>query len=464
MYVMKFGAVSVSDPQRLQNLVEIVRAETYQPLAIVCTAMSGVTDLLIGAARGAVHGDEETIEMARRELWSRHRALAERIVRDEWEREELYRHWAELLKTFDRFTRSLATLGESSLRGIDAVASLGERFTAHLVAVALRQGGIAAQMVDAAEMIVTDDHFGSARPFHDESLERIHKRLRALLQAHIVPVITGYTGATREGFVTTLGRGGGDYTAALIGAAIKAAEVCIWTDVDGIMTADPKSVPKAHTLQELSYREATEVATFGGAEVLHPRTLEPLMAQGITLAIRNVLRSDHRGTRIVARPQPTAHFARAIISARSLSMLTLATRAGAGWTPALASQALAELTDAGIEILTFAQSFSDQSLKLSMRSSDAAFAQERLTSIFLHERSNSQLEPVEVTAPVALIAVISATDNHDLMPHTLAALGSAGAHVMALSRGATSPHISFVLPDEEVDVVVQALHEKFRLA
>jgi aspartate kinase len=464
MYVMKFGAVSVSDPQRIRDLVEIVRAETYQPLAIVCTAISGATDLLIGAARGAVHGDEAAIETARRDLWGRHRALAERVVNDEWEREELYREWAELLKVFDRYTRALATLGEASLRGIDAVASLGERFTAHLVAVALRQGGVAAQMVDAAEMIVTDDHFGAARPFQAESLDLIQKRLRALLQAHIVPVITGFTGATRDGAVTTLGRGGGDYTAALVGAAVKAREVCIWTDVDGIMTADPKSVPQARTLQELSYREATEIATFGGAEVLHPRTLEPLMSQGITLAIRNVLRSDHRGTRIVASPQPTTHFARAIISARGLSMLTLTAHAGEGWTPALASHALDQLADAGIEILTFAQSFSDQSLKLSMRSSDAAFAQERLAAIFAHERSGSALAPVQVTAPVALIAVISATENHDLMPHTLAALGSAGAHVMALSRGATSPHISFVLPDEEVDVVVQALHEKFRLA
>lgn len=464
MYIMKFGAVSVSDANRLHDLVEIVRTEPHQPLVIVCTAMTGVTDLLIGAARGAVHGDEPTIDLARRELWSRHRALAERVVKDDWEREELYRNWAELLKIFDRITRSIATLGEQSLRGIDAVAALGERFVAQLVATALRQAGVAARMVDAAEMIVTDDHFGAARPLHKESLERIRERLHALTQAHIVPVITGYTGATHDHVVTTLGRGGGDYTATLVGAALNADEVCIWSDVDGIMTADPKFVPNARTLEELSYREAAEIATFGGSEVLHPRTLEPLAARGITLTIRNVLRSDHRGTRIVARPQPTSNSARAIISARGLSMLTLATRANEGWTLGLASEALAQLADAGIEILTFAQSFSDQSLALSVRASDAAFAQQHLTAVFTRERANSALEPVRVVASVALIAVISAADSDELMPLTLLALGRAQAHVLALGRGADSPHISFLLPDTEVDAVVRALHEELRLA
>ena len=309
---------------------------------VVCAALGGITDKLIGAARAAATGHEAVVEEARRELWGRHRALAEKLAADEWEREALYREWADLLKIFDRFTRSIATLGEHSPRSIDAVAALGERFATHLVATALRQAGVSARTVDATELIVTDNHYGAAWPFPAESSERIRARLSPLLQSRIVPVITGYIGATRDGIVTTLGRGSGDYSATLIGAALGADQVCIWTDVDGILTADPKIVAEARTLAELSYVEAAEIATFG-AEVLHPRTLVPVAEHGIPLLIRNVLRPERPGTRVVANPAPTGHAARSIISSRGLSLIGVAAatwrrldarsgRAGAGAT------------------------------------------------------------------------------------------------------------------------------------
>src|SRR5262249_47603642 len=208
----------------------------------------------------------------------------------------------------------------------------GERFGNHRVGAELRQTGVSARTVDATDLIVTDNNYGSAWPFPKESSERIRTRLSPLMQARIVPVITGYIGATREGIVTTLGRGGGDYSATLIGAALGAEEVSIWTDVDGILTADPKIVPQARTLPELSYAEAAEIATFG-PEILHPRTLTPVAEKNITLRIRNVLRPDQPGTRVVANPQPTAHAAHTIISARGLSLLSVATTlgSGAGW-------------------------------------------------------------------------------------------------------------------------------------
>ena len=468
MEVMKFGGVSVSEAARLRELARIVKAAHEQNRAqvVICTALEGITDALISAARGAATGNETAIETARRELWGRHRALAEKLANDEWEREALYREWAELLKTFDRFTRSIATLGEHSPRSIDAVASLGERFAAQLVATALRQGGVAARTIDAAELIVTDDHFGAAWPFPDESAERVRQRLRPLVQSGIVPVITGYIGATRDGIVTTLGRGGGDYSATLIGAALGAEEVCIWTDVDGILTADPKIVREARTLAELSYVEAAEIATFG-AEVLHPRTLAPVAEQGIPLRIRNVLRPDRPGTRVVAHPQPTGHAARAIISARGLSLLSVAATASAnrsGWTPELAARALARLSEAGVEILTFAQSFSERSLTLTVRGADADFARDCLAATFARERAADILREITLTTPVALVAVISAPGGDGLAPRTLATLGQAGAHVLALAQGTSSYHISFILPESQVNSVVKALHRDLGLA
>jgi aspartate kinase len=465
MDVMKFGVVSVGDAVRLREMARIVKTaqEDGRALVVVCAALGGITDRLIGAARAAASGDEAPVEEARRELWGRHRALAEKLATDDWEREMLYREWADLLKTFDRYTRSIATLREHSPRSIDAVAALGERFATHLVATALRHAGVAARTVDAADLIVTDDHYGSAWPFAEESSARIRERLTSLLQARMVPVITGYIGATRDGSVTTLGRGGGDYSATLIGAALGAEEVCIWTDVDGILTADPKIVPEARTLAELSYVEAAEIATFG-AEVLHPRTLAPVAARGIPLRIRNVLRPDRPGTRVLSHPQPTAHAARAIISARSLSLLSLMAANGSGWTPDLAGRALARLAEAGVEILNFAQSFSERSLTLTVRDADAAFARASLRATFARELEAGALRDVALTGSVALVAVISAPNGDGLAPRTLAALGRAGAHVLALAQGTASYHISFILPDAEVEGVVRALHRDLGLA
>ncbi len=467
MHVMKFGVVSVSEATRLREMAQIVRAAHIdgKPLVVVCAAISGITDKLISAARGAATGQETAVEEVRRELWGRHRALAEKLASDEWEREALYREWAELLKIFDRFTRSIATLGEHSPRSIDTVASLGERFAAHLVATALRQVGVSARTVDATELIVTDSHYGAAWPYPEESSERIRTRLRSLMQARIVPVITGYIGATREGIVTTLGRGGGDYSATLIGAALGAEEVSIWTDVDGILTADPKIVPEARTLPELSYAEAAEIATYG-PEILHPRTLAPVAEKGIVLRIRNVLRPDQPGTLVVANPQPTAHAAHTIISARGLSLLSVAATLGssAGWSADVVARVLARLADSGVEILNFAQSFSERSLTLTVRGVDAAFAREYLTLAFGREHESDTLREITLTAPIGLVAVISASDNGHLTPQTLTSLGRTGAHVLALAQGASSKHLSFILPEGEVDAVVKALHYDLRLA
>lgn len=462
MRVMKFGALAVADAARLRNLVQIVGAsrESDPALVVVCTALPDITDKLIGAARTAAHADEATIEAVRRELWSRHRALAERTVPDDWERESLFQEWAALLKVYDRFTRSIATLGEPSPRGIDAVASLGERFVSHLVAVALRQGGVPAREIDASEIIVTDDRYGAARPHPTESAERIRARLAPLGQSGIVPVVTGYIGATPEGVVTTLGRGGGDYTAALIGAALKADEVSLWTDVSGILTADPKLVPEAQTLAELSYAEAEEIARFG-PEVLHLRTIRPVAEQNVTLTIRNVLRPDQPGTRIIAEARPTATGARAIISATDLSVLTVA--GSDAWSPEVAARALVRLAEAGIEVLTFTESFSEHSLTLAVRRADAAFTRECLTEILEEGPDGGRERPNPAVTAAGMVAVISARDGNDMAPHILAAMSRARAHVLGITRGVSSHNYSLLLPESEVGDAVRALHRELRL-
>jgi aspartate kinase len=459
MQVLKFGGDALSDAARFRNVARVV-AETHggdTAIVVVCSAIDGITDLLLGAARSAVHNDEARIESTRRELWSRHRSLAEKLVPDEWEREELFREWGDLLKIYDRVTRAIATLGEPSPRGIDAVAALGERLIAHLVASVLRQNGVAARTVDATQLIVTDQRFGAANPLPTESTKRIQQKLRAMVKSGVVPVVTGYIGATPEGVVTTLGRGGGDYTAALIGAALQADEVWIWTDVDGILTADPKIVASARTLNQLSYTEAAEIATLNPV-VLNPRTITTAMAAGIPLRIANLFRPEHPGTRIVADATPTTSLARSIISTRTLQMVVVNGSEADGWSPVVAVRALAELFQAGVETLTFAESFGEQSLTMIVRSADAEFACERLNTIFAAEQAAGVLKATTLGGSVALVTVVNASGDPELTPRTLATLGKANAQVLALVQSAASGHVTFTLPDNEANAIVRALH------
>jgi aspartate kinase len=468
MVVMKLSGALVSQVAQPCDLVRIVKTarERDGSMVIVCTALGGITEALISAAHCAATSGSEKAEEVGRALWGCHRILAEKLTRDEREREALYREWAGFLKTFDRIIRAIAAVGEETARSIDAIAALGQRSAAHLVAVILRQGNVAAQVVDATELIVTDDHFGAARPFMAESANRVRTRLHPLIQAEIVPVITGYIGATREGIVTMLGRGGGDYSAALIGAALGADEICIWTNVDGILTADPKIVPEARTLAELSYSEAAEIATLS-AEVLHPGMLAPVAEQCIPLHIRNALRCDRPGTRIIAHPQPTTNAARVIVSVHGLSLLSLAmstTPNRGSWTPDLTVRALACLMDAGIEILQFAQNFCARGVTLAVRNTDATLALGCLNTAFERERAGGILDKLALTTPVSLVAVISGACGNGLASRTLTGLGYAGAHVLALAQGVSSSHISFILLESEVDTAVRILHRELGLA
>ncbi|MEM8534255.1 MAG: aspartate kinase [Chloroflexota bacterium] len=463
MRVMKFGAASVNRASRLHDLVRLIQAEIDTPQVVVCTTIPSITDSLIDAARRAASGDETLGDTARRDLWSRHRSLAEKVVQDDWEREALYQEWATILKMFDRLIRSIATLRDLSPRGVDAVAALGEHFITHLIAVVLRQGGVAAQVIDATELIVTDNNFGVAQPLIDETAARVQTRLQPLLKRRIVPVITGYIGATRDGLTTTFGRGGGDYTAALIGAVLSAEEVCIWTDVDGILTADPKIVSEAHSLSELSYDEAAEMGSFG-AEVLHPRTLVPVAEQGIALRIRSALDITRPGTRIVTTPRPSTHPARAIISVRGLSLLTMKLVQSEDWAPDWSSRALARLAGVGVDVLMFAHNGGERSITLTIRASDAPFVRDNLAATFGHEHNAGLVQDVVTIASVAMVAIINTPNGEALTPRVLRALGRSGTHILEMSQNISSRHVSFVLAEDELEHTVRILHDDLGLA
>ncbi len=318
MIVMKFGGTSVGDGERIRQVAQIVTgvargelgpsaqsAESVEflPSVVIVSAMSGVTDALIEAARASANHDSDIVRRTAAELSQRHREAAEVVTLPE-ERRALLDEVEALIEEFESLCRAIHILGELTPRGLDAVASLGERLSVRLVAAAIRAEGLPARAIEATELVVTDDNYGAASPLMEATRERARAALLPLLDEGVVPVVTGFIGATPEGAITTLGRGGSDYSAAILGSCLDADEVWIWTDVDGVMTADPRIVPDARTLPEISYAEAAELSYFG-AKVLHPKTILPAVERNIPIRIRNTFNPTGPSTLIVAQPKKT---------------------------------------------------------------------------------------------------------------------------------------------------------------
>ena len=280
MLVMKFGGTSVGSSDRFVEVARILENVEDKECVIVVSAMSGTTNALIDGARAAEEGRVAHYEAVKAELWAKHASAIDELLASSSERASVADYIEGRLQDYVRLCQSIATLGELTMRGQDAVASIGEELSTRILAALLRTRGHRAQAVSATTFVRTDDHYGSARVDMPATQELVSQHLRPLVREGIVPVVTGYIAATGRGVTTTLGRGGSDYSAAILGVCLDADEVWIWTDVDGILTADPKLVPQAQTIPELSYVEAEELAYFG-ADVLHPKTVAPLARRDI---------------------------------------------------------------------------------------------------------------------------------------------------------------------------------------
>jgi aspartate kinase len=300
---MKFGGTSVADADAIRRLIDIVKAQARRsgaPPVVVVSAMSKVTDHVLKMAADASRGERQTISAGVDELWQRHSAAAEILVpaRD---REPLIKQLQQQIEELRAMLTALAILREASPRSLDGIASAGELLSSRLVAGAFVAAGVDAVWIDARRAIVTDDHYTAAAPLMTETEVALETEVMPHLAAGRLPVVGGYVGATKDGVATTLGRGGSDYSAAIIGAGLGAAEIQIWTDVDGMLTADPRLVDSPRVVPHLSFGEASELAYFG-AKVLHPSTILPAVADNIPVKILNSRKPEVPGTVITATP------------------------------------------------------------------------------------------------------------------------------------------------------------------
>lgn len=460
MIVHKFGGTSVGNARCFAQVADIVaRSKKRDDTLVVVSAMSGVTSQLIAGARAAAEGDNAVYRDVRANLLGKHLEVIETALTNTEERAEA-RRWIEgRLYDLERLCGSISVLGELTVRGTDAVASFGEQLSSFILAAVLRDQGIPAQRVSATEVIVTDAGFGRATPLPVPTERKLKERIVPLLDRGIIPVLTGYIGATEQGVTTTLGRGGSDYTAALVGAGLGADQVWIWSDVNGILTADPSIVPEAKTISDLSYQEAAELAYFG-AEVLHPKTIRPLIEKQIPLRLLNTFNPEHPGTLIVASPRADRQRLPAIISSRGLTMIAVGTLDDS-WTPGMSATALQLLSEAGVEVTMFSQSFSEHSLNLVVAEQNQAHSIGRLRREFADEKTYS-LGCREKVAIVSMVGVPQWNGGH-IVSHVFAALGKGGTRVIAVAQAATEYSVSFCIPEEQLGTTVRFLHQELGL-
>ena len=323
--VMKFGGTSVGDPDAVSRAVDIIshaRAD-WPRLVVVTSAMSGVTNLLLEGAAHSVRGDIDFVNQAAVRLLGKHTEVLDALLPDQDSRVAVKGDIAQLVESFTSLCNAVSVLGEATPRVLDAVASIGERLSVRMLAAVANSRKIRAKYVEATQLIITDRVFQSAHPNFDLTVEATRRVLGPVLSAGEIPIVTGFLAATPEGVTITLGRGGSDYSAAILGAALPADEVWIWTDVDGVMSADPRLVPDAKTIPELSYREIAELAYFG-AKVVHPKTIRPVIEAGIGLRVCNTFNPDHPGTFLVADTKTNSNGAiKAVTAIRGQSLITI---------------------------------------------------------------------------------------------------------------------------------------------
>jgi aspartokinase/homoserine dehydrogenase 1 len=459
--VMKFGGTSVGTAEAMAQAVLIVKENqrAWPRLVVVTSALSGVTDLLLNSAHRAAAGDLQPYTQAIDDLRRSHEKIADALISDVHTRNEVKAEIDHLVTNFANLCQAVAVLGEATPRALDAIASLGERLSVRLLAAAIQSAAIAARPVEATSLIVTDDHYQSAHPDFVSTTRCTRAVLEPLLAQGIVPVVTGFIGATPAGITTTLGRGGSDYSAAIIGAALPVDEVWIYTDVDGVMTADPRLVPGAQTIPVLSFKEIAELAYYG-AKVLHPKTIRPVIDVGISVRVANTFNPTHPGTRLISEyKSPNHKIIKAVTAIRKLQLITIEGRGMLG-VPGVAARTFGTVAAAGVSVPFITQASSEQSICFAVPMESSRNVVAALESAFAQEIACQDIDRVWATGEVAIVSVVGVgmRNTPGIAGRVFSALGAQNVNVIAIAQGSSEVSISILVNAEETRQAVQAIH------
>ena len=462
--VMKFGGTSVGSAQAMREtavLIQNTKKQWGQTVAIVSAMGSKpvkVTDLLLQGAHSAANGDGETYQQLADQLRGIHYEAIDGLLTPEGERQQILAENGRFIDRFSDLCQAVNVLGELSPRALDTIGGMGEQMSARILAAYLRQAGTPAEAIDATELIVTDSNFQNATPLFEATKQKTEARLRPLLAQGIVPIVTGFIAATADGITTTLGRGGSDYTGAILGEALVADEVWIWTDVDGVMTADPRIVPNAKSIPQLSYREVSELA-FYGAKVLHPKTMRPCVENGIPLRIKNTFNPSHPGTVIVPDAPNGNGGIKAVTAINNLGLITVEGKGMMG-IPGIAARTFGAVARDNQSVLLISQASSEQSICFAAPDSATDSIIASLEAEFKVELARKDIDRIWADEPVSIVTIVGAgmRGTPGISGRVFTALGDHRVNVIAIAQGSSECSISVVVDDVDTATAVAQIH------
>jgi len=464
LLVMKFGGTSVGSAERMKVACDLIAAEAaHRPVVAVVSAMSKITDLLLDTTRHAEAGDQAGIDGNLQKLEERHFDAAGQLV-GSFELMRVREEIAGIVAEFRRIVSGIRMLGHRPPRAIDEAVAVGERLSVLLVTEHLQSRGLAAHAVNAADVIVTDAVFNNASPLMEATQKKASDILHPRLERGEIPIVTGFNGATADGRPTTLGRGGSDFSASILAAALNAAELWIWTDVDGIMTADPRLVPDAKILSEITYSEAAELA-YAGAKVLHPRTLAPLVERKIPVWSKNSFAPGKPGTRIVPSLTAGNPGARAVTSMAKVALVSLEPASSGAGGVRIMARALDALDSANIEVLALSSSSYRQSFCFLVREEDLDAATQAVESALALELTHGYLSGIEVDRNVGLLAVVGEGMRgfSGVAGRIFTAISRENVNIIAIAQGSSELTISIVVRRDGLEKAVRAVHSECHL-
>ena len=462
MRILKFGGTSVGSAERISAVVDILKSYRQQniPFSVVFSAVGGMTNKLIETSTLAAQKDDSYLTLLK-EFEDKHIEIIRSLINAN-EQSPILAHLKLKMNELEDFLQGVFLTNELSNRSNDVIVSFGEQLNCYIITQVAKSKGLPAQFVDTRQVVKTDSNFGNAKVRFKITNENI---TNALADQSKINIITGFIGSDDEGVTTTLGRGGSDYTASIFGAAMKAEQIEIWTDVDGVMTADPRKVKNAFSLDAITYKEAMEMSHFG-AKVIYPPTLLPVFTQRIPIYIKNTFNPEFVGTLISEKSgEANKMRVKGVSSINDVSLVTVQGSGMIGMT-GLSARLFSCLAQAGINLIVITQASSEASITFAVSPGEGVRAKEVIEAEFEMEIDAHRIEPVIVIKDLSVVAIIG--ENMSATPGISAimfsALGRNGVNVVAIAQGSSELNVSAVVQKTHVSKAVNALHEAFFLS
>ncbi|NDJ76019.1 MAG: aspartate kinase [Chloroflexi bacterium] len=458
---MKFGGTSVGSAAAISQVAAIIKEQVAagHRMLVISSAMGGVTNMLLEGATTAAAGDARRYQALTHTLRLKHEETIRTLLTSDVERIAIHDEVGALIDEFETLCYGIYVLRDASPKAMDKVSSLGERMCVPIVAALLRQEGVPSRAINASHLIVTDDRFQNAGVRFEETEVKARETLLPLLDQGVVPVVTGFLGATREGVITTLGRSGSDYSATLLGAYVDSDEVWIWTDVDGVMTADPRVVPDACVIPALSYGEVGEMAYFG-AKVLHAKTVQPVAERGIPVWVKNTFNPTFQGTIITNNDQTTPGTVKTVTAIRDVSLITVAGRGMVG-VPGIAARTFTAVASQDANVLLISQSSSEQSICFIVPEQKAEAVVHAIENELAREFGRQDVERAWANNDVEIVTVVGAgmRAQPGVAARVFGALGDAGVNIEVIAQGASDYCLSVVVHRNATETALRAIHK-----